>query len=229
MLARLFIIFSILSFAATPSISQEMKDDMAGQSTKKTEDALKIKKTDLVIGNKKAPVTIVEYASMSCTHCAAFHNNTFDEINKKYIETGKVKFVFRDFPLDEPALRGAMMARCAGKESVENFLKFTKVMFSTQSNWAPKKNYLEILSNIGKLGGMKGEEFEACIADTKLENSILEGKFEAVNVLDVRSTPTFFINGIMHKGSRDLDYLSGVIDGLLGITDNSASEVKPAE
>jgi protein-disulfide isomerase len=195
---------------------------------------LEILPSDIVIGDMKAPVTIIEYASLSCTHCAAFHNSTFSDLKEKYVDTGKVRFVFRDFPLDEPALRGAMMARCAGKDDTEKFLKFIKVMFSTQSNWAPKKNYLEVLSNIGKLGGMKGEEFEACMANKAVEDAVMLSKFNAAKILEVRSTPTFFINKEEHKGGRDLKYFSEVIDGILsGVSkdnkDNSQNKAKEAK
>jgi protein-disulfide isomerase len=176
------------------------------------EQVLKIKKDDLVLGNEKAKVTIVEYASMSCSHCAGFHNNTFDELKEKYVDTGKVRFVFRHFPLDEQALRGSMIASCAPKDKA---YKFLDVMFTTQSNWVRKKNYVEILANIAKLGGMSSERFEECMADSVLERQILEGKFHAVTSLDVRSTPTFFINGEKYDGARGTEFFVKTIDGLL--------------
>lgn len=178
---------------------------------------------DVIIGDKNAPVTIIEYASMSCGHCASFHNKTFNDLKEKYIDSGKARFIFRDFPLDEPALRGAMMARCAGEKDEGDFLKFNKAVFSTQSNWAPKKNYLEILSNIGKLGGMTGADFELCIADKNLERYVMENKFYASKILGVNSTPTFFVNGKMHKGAKNLAYFSGVIDKITG-EDQKTSE-----
>jgi protein-disulfide isomerase len=213
---------------AAPAKKTEAKDaPVAAEPT--ADQLLEILPNDIVIGDIKAPVTIVEYASMSCTHCAAFHNSTFSDLKEKYIDTGKVRFVFRDFPLDEPALRGAMMARCAGKGDPEKFLKFTKVMFSTQSNWAPKKNYLEVLANIGKLGGMKGEEFDACMADKSVEDAVMLSKFNAAKQLEVRSTPTFFINKEEHKGGRDLKYFSEVIDGILSGNPKPAAADKPKE
>lgn len=189
------------------------------------DELLAINEKDVAFGSKDAPVTIVEYASMSCSHCAAFHNETFSELKTKYIDTGKVRFAFRDFPLDETALRAAMVDRCAAAKGPENFLKFQKAFFTTQENWAPKKNFLEVQANIAKLGGMTSQEFEACIADKDLEKQIMETKLQAVSTLEVRSTPTFFVNGVMHKGARNLEYFSSVIDGIL----SGNPPVAPAE
>lgn len=181
---------------------------------------LSVKKDDIVMGSESAPVTIIEYASLSCTHCASFYTNSFDDLKKKYIDTGKVRFVYRDFPLNLPALHAAMMIQCAPKERAE---KFIKVTFSTQNNWAPKKDYLEILSNISKLGGMTGKEFDTCIANKELEDKITQERFEASKVLDVRATPSFFINGIAYTGAHNLEGISAVIDPLLNALTSPAS------
>lgn len=178
------------------------------------EELLTISDQDMVLGKDDAPVTIIEYASMSCSHCATFHNNTFAELKEKYIDTGKVKFVFRDFPLNDPALRGAMLTRCSGDK--EKFYKFKDVLFSTQNNWATKKDYLEILSNIAKIGGMTGEEFDKCESDKALEENILKIRFYAANVLQVRSTPTFFINSEKHEGAMKIDYFDREIEKIIG-------------
>lgn len=177
------------------------------------EEILTVKDDDIVIGEASAPVTIFEYASMSCSHCAAFHNNVFPELKEKYIDTGKVKLVFRGFPLDESALRGSLLLRCGKEPQPEKFLK---VLFRTLNNWAGKKNYLEIHSNIAKLGGITGAEFDACMADKVMEEKILTHRLHAGKVLDVRSTPTFFVNGEKHAGARNVEYFSKLIDGLLG-------------
>lgn len=207
--------------------AKEAEKAAAAEVEPTADQLLEISPDDIVLGDKNAPVTIIEYASMSCSHCAAFHNSTFSDLKEKYIDTGKVKFVFRDFPLDEPGLRGAMMARCAGREGADKYVKFTKVIFNTQSNWVSKKNYLEVLANLGKLGGMKGEDFDACMADKKLEDSVVKSKYLGSKQLEIRSTPTFFINKEMHKGAKDLAYFSGVIDGLLAKDTKNTSENKP--
>jgi protein-disulfide isomerase len=199
------------------NIVAEVKDETKKALTK--EEVFQINETDIVVGDKNAPVTIIEYASMSCSHCATFFKTTFAPLKEKYIDNGKVKFVFRDFPLDEFALRAAMVAKCSIDEGVDNFLKFKKVLFSTQRNWAGKKNYLEILSNIAKLGGMKQAKFDQCIEDKDLENNILEKRLNASTILEVQSTPTFFVNGEIYAGAKEFEYVSKLIDTILGEDD----------
>ena len=209
------VLFSFNSFAIAQSEVSGSDAEKPLEENLTVEQVLEVTENGIFLGDENAPVTIVEYASMSCPHCAQFHNDTFDDLKTKYIDTGKVKFVFRDFPLDEPALRGAMLSRCAGKEGSESYLKYLKVLFSTQQNWAPKKNYIEVLSNIAKLGGMKGEEFEACMADKEVETRIMTGKYYAAKFLEIRSTPSFYINGVLHRGAQNMKYLSEAIDGVL--------------
>lgn len=226
MLKKLFvslivIIFSSAAMAQEEAVQEEAvvenkeKPEIPKQEDMTVEQVLAVSENDFVLGRDDAPVTLVEYASMSCGHCANFHNRTFDELREKYIDTGEVKFIFRDFPLDEPALRGSMLARCAGNVKEEDFLKYIKTMFRTQTNWASRKNYLEVLSNIAKLGGMSGEEFETCMQDKDVEHVIMEGKFNAAKFLEIRSTPSFYINGELHRGSKDIKYLSEAIDAAL--------------
>lgn len=188
------------------------------------EELYKISSDDIVLGDSKAKVTIIEYASMTCPHCADFHKNTYPELKTKYIDTGKVKFVFRPFPLDEAALRASMLASCAGKD---RFYKFIDVIFSTQSTWAPSKNYLEVLSNIGKLGGFSGDDFDKCMVNHDLEKKIMQGKFDATTVLNIRSTPSFFINGSPYKGAHGFEYFSKVVEDALGEKPAETSD-KPA-
>lgn len=213
MLKRILAFIAAMAITSSIAFAQENTAQEEQKPTATKEQLLAPMEGDVIIGDKNAKVTVIEYASMSCPHCAMFHNNTYENLKEKYIDSGKVRFIFRPFPLDEPALRGSMMASCAGDDKFE---KFTKVLFSTQSNWAPKKNYLEVLSNIGKLGGMKGEDFDKCIADKELENKIMMAKFNAIKQLDVRSTPTFFINGEIHKGAKDFEYFTRVFDAALG-------------
>lgn len=219
MLKKFATLFAVVLFSLNAFVAQaedeNKKEEKPLEENLTVDEVLEVKEHDIVLGDENAPVTIVEYASMSCPHCATFHNETFDELKMKYIDTGKVKFVFRDFPLDEPALRGAMLSRCAGKDGAESFLKYLKVLFSTQQNWAPKKNYVEVLSNIAKLGGMKAEQFEACMTDKDIETEVMTGKYYAARFLEIRSTPSFYINGVLHRGAQNIKYLSEAIDGIL--------------
>lgn len=217
---RNLLLCSIIIFTASRVMAVESaKQTTAGKPlvTKKEEqikqpsqeDLFKISSNDQVVGDKGAKVTVIEYASMTCPHCADFHKNTYPDIKTKYIDTGKVKFVFRSFPLDEPALRASMLAYCSGNDK---FFKFIDMVFSTQNTWALSKNYKEILSNIGKLGGMSGEDFDKCMANSDLEKRIMQDKFNATTILNVRSTPSLFVNGVIYKGTHNFEYFSKVLD-----------------
>ena len=152
---------------------------------------LQITRDDRVLGNSDAPITIVEYASLGCPHCAHFTNDVLPEIKKAWIDTGKAKLVLRDFPLDEPSLRAAMIARCAPRD---RFYAFADTFFAAQDKWAVgTKDYREALARLAKFGGMGKDEFEACLKNTALENKIVEQRLIASQELDVNATPTFFI------------------------------------
>ena len=158
------------------------------------ESALDITEKDFVIGNEDAKITIIEYASLSCSHCADFHVNTLETLKKEYIDTGKVKMVFRDYPFNYPALLGSMVLRCIP----ENYrYDYMNALFKLQPDWVNKKNKKTIqeLYKIMQSGGMTKEEYDACIYNTELENEILEGVMEAQNQFNIKSTPSFIING----------------------------------
>ncbi len=205
-----FVVIATISFASTV-LAQDAKTTKEAANIKypSKEDLLKIKDTDFIIGKSNAPITIIEYSSLSCSHCANFYTKTLGRIEKEYIDTGKVRFVFRDFPLNEPALKAAMLVSCA---KPENKTKFTNVLFGTQTNWAANKNYLEILENIAKLGGMKGEDFNKCMKNTIVERNMVESRFFAAKVLDINATPTFYINNEKHDGNIDFATFSKIID-----------------
>ena len=170
--------------------------------------------SDMTLGEANAPVTIIEYASLSCTHCAHFHNETFPALKEKYIDTGKVRFVFRDFPFNAPALRGAMLAHCAGPD---RYFSFLKVLFRTQDKWAFNKEFMDNLKIVAELGGMGGEAFDKCMQDTKLETKIIEIKKEGHEKMGVKATPTLIINGRVISGGRLIEELSAIIDPLLDV------------
>jgi protein-disulfide isomerase len=172
---------------------------------------LAITKDDRILGNPNAPITIVEYASLTCPHCAHFANDVLPELKKKWIDPGKVKFVLRDFPLDEPALRAAMIARCAPPD---RFYAYVDTFFAAQDKWVMARDYREALARLVKLGGMGKDEFENCLKDAALENKIVEGRLVASKELDVGSTPTFFINGTKFAGAPTLEEFDKVLSGL---------------
>ena len=145
-----------------------------------------------VLGNPSAPITIVEYASLTCSHCKSFHQDVLPVLMKAYIETGKAKLVFRDFPLDGLALRASMMARCA---PTDRYFKYIDVLFRTQSTWATDSDPLVALARVGKLGGMNQTDFDACMKDEDLFNGILRSRQVASIEFSIEGTPTFIING----------------------------------
>jgi protein-disulfide isomerase len=168
--------------------------------------------TDQVLGDPNAAVTIIEYASLTCPHCAAFHRETLPALKERYIDPGKVKLVFRDFPLDEAALRGAMLAHCAGPK---RYFGFLDVLFRQQQSWGRASDPRASLTQLGKLGGMSEEEIQACFADKELEESILQVRLEAQQQHDVSSTPSFIIDGKTIAGGRSPDEMAQMIDPLL--------------
>ena len=175
---------------------------------------LNIKEDDFFIGNIDAPVTIIEYASMSCSHCADFHNLTLKELKTEYIDTGKVKFVFRDFPFNYPALAGSMLMRCI---SNENRYDYMNGLYKLQKKWVfrDNKKTLSELYKIMQSGGMQKEDFDTCLSDINLENDLLEGVMNAQKEFNIRSTPSFIINGQLYSGNQNIKEFRQIIDKIL--------------
>jgi protein-disulfide isomerase len=151
---------------------------------------------DYSLGSANAPVTIVEYASMTCPHCAHFHETTYPEMKTKYIDTGKVRFIFREFPLDALAAAGSMLARCAGKDK---YFPMIETLFSQQKDWVVQKP-LEPMLGIAKQAGFTQQSFDECLANQETLAGIEETRTRAMK-LGVNSTPTFFINGKIFRGA----------------------------
>jgi protein-disulfide isomerase len=157
---------------------------------------------DEVLGAANAPVTIIEYASMTCPHCAQFHATTYPEMKKKYIDTGKIRFIFREFPLDALAAAGSMLARCAGKDK---FFPLIETLFAQQKEWVTQKPLQPMLA-IAKQAGFTQESFDKCLANQEVLNGIEQGR-QRGQKLGVQSTPTFFINGKMFRGTLTMEEL----------------------
>jgi protein-disulfide isomerase len=167
---------------------------------------------DIVMGEDNAPVTIVEYASMTCPHCASFHRNTLPEIKEKYIETGQAKLILRQFPFDPRAAAAAMLARCAPQES---YYPLIDVLFQRQEDWATAENPRPILLQIAKLAGFTQETFESCLRNQELLDQLRAVQNRAAEEYDVQSTPTFFINGEKRTGVLSVTEMSEIIDSQL--------------
>lgn len=166
---------------------------------------------DIIQGKDDAPVTIIEYASMTCTHCATFHNITYPVLKTKYIDTGKVKYILREFPLDPLAAGAFMLARCAGKDK---YHPLVEILFQKQKDWVVQKP-IEPLMAIAKQAGFTEESFNACLQDQKLLEGIEQVRTRAAEKLGVNSTPTFFINGRVHRGALTIEELEKQIAPLL--------------
>ena len=160
---------------------------------------------DMALGPADASVTITEFASMTCPHCAAFNAEVFPKIKTEYIDTGKVRYVFREFPLDIKAAAGSMLARCIAKDDSGKYFAVIDMLFRQQNEWV-MKNTTETLTRIGKQAGLSQQAVEDCLKDQALLDKIAADQKFANEVLKVNSTPTFFINGEMVKGAEFEDF-----------------------
>jgi len=166
-----------------------------------------------ILGDPQAPVTIIEYASLTCPHCAQFHTEVLPELKERYIAPGKVRVIYRDFPLDQKALSAAALAHCAGPD---RYFSFLDVLFQTQASWAQADDHIAALKRLGKLGGLSEEQMDACLADEELADGILRTRLEGQNQHQIGSTPTLVIDGKTYAGSRDIEELETLIDPLIG-------------
>ena len=154
---------------------------------------------DRILGNPGAPITIVEFASLTCPHCADFDANTLPKLKAEWIDTGKARLVFKDFPLDQAAVRAAMLARCAPPEQ---FYPFIDALFHSQTTWATGGKVEAALSKLAKLSGMSDDQFAACMNDEAVQKRVLDSRLNAEQQYNVESTPTFFVNGVEIVGAQ---------------------------
>jgi protein-disulfide isomerase len=186
---------------------------LAGRAIAQSEIAAAVTKPvslpDIAIGSPKAPVTITEYASMSCPHCAAFGENVFPMLRTRYIDTGKVRFVFREFPLDITAAAASMLARCIGKDDPEKYLAVVETLFKQLDRLIVQTK--DTLKFVGKLNGMSEQEIETCEKDQALLDKLAADRRFAFDTLKVNSTPTFFVNGQRYNGAMSFEELEAII------------------
>ena len=169
---------------------------------------------DMALGPKDAAVTITEFASMTCPHCAAFNAEVFPKIKAAYVDTGKVRYIFREFPLDIKAAAGSMLARCIAKDDSGKYFAVIDLLFKSQGDWV-MKNTTETLTRIGKQAGLTQQQVEDCLKDQALLDKIAADQKYASEVLKVNSTPTFFINGEVIKGEASFEEFEKKIKPLL--------------
>ncbi len=168
---------------------------------------------DMALGPANASITITEYASMTCPHCAAFNANVFPKIKSEYIDTGKVRYVFREFPLDIKAAAASVLARCIAKDDAEKFFAVIDMLFKKQDEWVVKTK--QTLKRIGREAGMSEQSVETCIKDQALFDKLSADEKFADEVLKVNATPTFFINGERVKGAIPFEEFDKRIKQLL--------------
>lgn len=172
-----------------------------------------ILQSDHVLGMPTAPVTIIEYASLTCGHCGNFHNHTYGGLKKNYIDTGKVKFVYRHFPLDRFAFIAAILAECAGEKG--GFFDMIDVIFHQQDTWTRQSDPALALIELGQQNGVALEEFVHCMTNQELVDAIASESLIGSSQFNVTSTPTIFIQGEKYEGNRDFDVMDGYLKNLM--------------
>ncbi len=168
---------------------------------------------EMALGSEDAPVTVIEYFSLTCSHCRDFHRNTFGDLRAAYIDTGKVRFVVREFPGNDLALRAAMLARCSGGE---RYFSFIQMLYDQFDYWVEAPDPMAALAQIAALGGIPRDAFDACVKDSKVEDAVLQSYLSGVNDYKVEYTPTFIVNGRKFVGDMSLDKFRLILDPLLG-------------
>ncbi len=183
------LIFTTANAASLPSVAE----------------VLEIKDDDMILGSKDSKISLIEYSSLSCIHCASFHNKNFHEIKSKLIDTGKIKYVYRDYPTTMSSLTGAMLAHCLSGESSEKYFELLFIMFKTQTTWVFQQNYADSLLSILKLYGIEEDKFKLCLKNQNISSNLTKRSFEAGKMLDISYTPTFFLNGQKMEGEINVN------------------------
>ena len=169
-----------------------------------------------VLGSSDAPVTVIEYASLTCPHCGHFHNGILPELKKEFVDSGKVRFIYRDFPLDHFALRAAMLARC---NSHRDYFAFLDVLYKDQQRWITAQDPLVALLRLARLAGINGEDFKQCVGNKGLEDAILQQRLQAAKKYRLQATPSFIINEELYTGELTFDGIKSAIEEQLPTAD----------
>ena len=201
---------AVLFMSAAPAASQNNAQPPAPNG--KVAD-LKLSDKDYALGPKDAKIVLVEYASLTCLHCARFHTQVLPGLKKEFIDTGKVRYIYRDFPLDRLALGAAMIARCSGRDT---FFGFIETFYASQASWSRASNPAQALAKLARLGGMSQNKFDQCLQNVEIQNEILQQRLQASNDFKVQTTPTVFVNGDRYSGGMTLDQFRILLNGMIG-------------
>ena len=177
-----------------------------------TFDSVPVTAGDNVLGRAGAPVTIVEYASFTCPHCAEFHADILPGLKKAYIDTGKARLVYRDFPLDRAAFAASLVARCATRS---RYFGVVDLLFREQARWTGARDPMGALRRLATLAGISKKKLDACLKDEKIQNAVLQQRLTATEQFKVTSTPTLIVNGAKYHGGLTLEQFRAVIDRAL--------------
>ena len=169
---------------------------------------------DVVLGNEDASVTVIEYASFTCPHCANFHKNTWPQLKAAYIDTGKVKFILREVYFDRFGLWASMTARCGGSDA---FYPLADQFLKTQSSWArvAEDQIGKEIQKIGRLNGLSAEQLNTCLSDQEYAKALIKAYQDNAAADEVTSTPTFLINGEKHSGDLSFEEFASLIEAQL--------------
>ncbi len=163
---------------------------------------------DHVMGKADAPVTVIEYASMTCPHCARMSNTVLPQFEKEFVDTGKARYIYRDFPLDQIAVRASVLARCNGKD---RYFPFVRALFADQENWIRSSDPVKALEQVGRLGGVSPEKYESCLKDQPLVDKVLQSRLDAQKEFHIDSTPTFLVNGDKYSGEMSYAQFRAIV------------------
>lgn len=201
----------ILGFVALMGISlafSPLHIAPAAAAIAENNDAMK----EMVLGDKNARVTVIEYASLGCPHCANFHINTLPDIKKNYVDTGKVKFIYRDFPLGNPATAASMISRCAGSGK---YFGMIDIFFRSQPQWGRAENPLEALTKIARFGGMSKDDVGACLQNQELLDFIQKSARTGAEQYKINATPSFVVGGEVVSGALSYEDFKKLLDKAL--------------
>jgi protein-disulfide isomerase len=164
---------------------------------------------DMSIGSRNAPITIIDYSSMTCSHCAHFEQGTLPRLKSTYIDTGYVRFVFREFPLDNNAFGASMLARCIANDDPGRYFGAIDTLFKQQDQLV--NNAMNTLRWVGEQSGMSESAIDSCLKDQDLYGKLVADEKIAQNMVKIDSTPTFIINGRTYKGYMSFEQMDGII------------------